>query len=203
MRLYRFPDHFCRDSRPYWALFICFVLCNAMLLYTLYTRQPERYRRISRWLSHKPLHTADFSGVQRANLVAGPADQPGNAWQSGTPGNDAPRPANQEPGWGKTVDFMGMTLRDAPRVKARANRAGGRRRPRGVEIASVRRKSVPYLSGFRKGDVIVSVNRMPCRSVDDLEATVRQADLSQGILFDVHGQNGPCYMTIETGATRR
>jgi hypothetical protein len=201
MRLYRFPDQFCRDSKPYWALFICFVLCNAMLLYTLYTRQPERYRRISRWLSRKPLHAADFPRVQPANLVAGPADQIVNAWRGGTPGS-VPWPANQGPGWGKTVDFMGMTLRDAPRVKAGTNGTGSRRRPRGVEIASVRRRSVPYLSGFRKGDVIVSINRMPCRSVDDLEAIIRQADLSQGILFDLHGQNGPCYMTIETGATR-
>ena len=170
MRLYKFPARFCEDSRPYWVLFVCFIVFNSLLVYTLYTRQPERYRRISRWLSFRPVAGTVVPTVQAANFTLPLAAR------------------------GMTT-MTGTTLRGLP--ARRAAKRGGQRPRFGVEILAIRKKSVPYLSGFRKGDIIVSVNRVPCRGIDDLDRLIAGQDPSKGILFDVCRNGRFYYMTLE------
>lgn len=178
MRIFRFPDRFCADSRPYWVLFVCFILSNILVIYTLYTRQPERYRRISHWFSVESPFTHSFSEAQSAAFTI-----PGSGQGTTYP------PV-------RTVEFGDMTLGPATAKQVRKRDPGAARY--GVEVVSIDKKSVPYLSGMRSGDVIVSVNRMPTYTVADFERVARNMDTSQGILFDVYRNGRFYYMTVET-----
>lgn len=199
MQFIRHPDKFCEDSKPYWILFLCFIFCCIMLLGTLYTRQPERYRRISRWL------TADSSSS------TGPAQAQAAAFYNpGGPGGGEPgmqdgirravqpeKGAALAPGSTKRIiEFGGMTLGDAAPNQARKEATGSARY--GVEILRIDKTSVTYLSGMRRGDVIMSVNRLPTYTVDDFERVVQTLDTSQGVLFDVYRNGRSYYMTVET-----
>ena len=195
MRVLRHPDKFCEDSRPYWALFLCFILCNILLLGTLYTRQPERYRRISRWFSTESSSSSEFSEAQASAFTPfeGGRSAPSRSQGVGQAGN---RPSRAPVAPRKIVEFGGMTLGDAASNQARKRDPGAARY--GVEILRIDKTSVPYLSGMRKSDIIVSVNRMPTYTVDDFKRGAQSIDTSQGILFDVYRNGRFYYMTVET-----
>ena len=78
MRVLIFSDKFCQDSRLHWILFVCFIVSNILLIYTLYTGQPERYRRISRWFSTESNSTFGRPDAQAAAFVTPGAGQSGN-----------------------------------------------------------------------------------------------------------------------------
>ena len=195
MGFFKHPDTFCADSRPYWALFVCFILCNLLLIYTLYTRQPERYRRVSRWFTFESQSLPGPAEGQAAALAvpggrAGAPNARGGVAQIRdwlVPGPPSPK---------RTVAFGGMTLGEASANQASKRDPGDARY--GVEVLSIDKKSVPYLCGVRKGDVIVSVNRLPTRTAADFEAVVRNLDTAQGILFDVYRNGRFYYVTVET-----
>ncbi|HIJ74284.1 MAG TPA: hypothetical protein HPP83_09305 [Candidatus Hydrogenedentes bacterium] len=188
MRVFRFPDRFCADSRPYWALFVFFILSIVLLVYTLYTRQPERYRRISRLF---PFRAESSSSSLEAQAAAFAPRAEGGGIPLAPGGVVAARGAGSAR---RTVAFFGMTLRDP--VVGQAARRPGKGMSSGIPVVAIDKKSISYLSGFRTGDVIVSVNRVPTRRVADLEMLARSLDPSAGILLDVF-RNGQCYyMTL-------
>lgn len=182
MRILKFPDEFCANSRPYWILFFVFILSNILLIHTLYTRQPERYRRMSRWFS---LESSSDSSSSDSDSSSSDSDSSSSEAQAAVFTT-----------LGRTVEFGGMTLRDASAKHVRKRDPGADRY--GVEVLSISKRSVPYLSGMRRGDVIVSINRMPTYTVTDFEQVAQNLDTSQGILFDVYRNGRFYYMTVET-----
>ena len=80
--------------------------------------------------------------------------------------------------------------------------SSGKRGPetllRGVVIASINKNSIPYLSGFRQNDVIVSLNRTPTHSVSDFLQIAALGSPTQGMLFDIYREGKRYYMTIRT-----
>lgn len=183
-RVVRFSDKFCQDSRLYRVLFVCFIVSNILLIYTLYTGQPERYRRISRWFSTASNATSGRPDAQVAAFVA-----PGTGQSSNWMPDAVYLPQ-------KTVVFGEMTLGDAGSNAWRKRGPGTTRY--GVEVLSISKSSIAYLSGIRKGDVIVSVDRMPTYTLTDFGEVVRNLDPSQGILFDVNRKGRFYYLSMET-----
>ncbi len=184
MRILRHPERFCEDSRPYWFLFVCFLLANVLLLYTLYAKQPERYRRISRWIMFESSDSSSAGSADNAQVAAlsVPKDPSKSNWLF--------------PGPGRKVGFGGMTLGEALSKRTRKGNTGTARD--GVQVLFIDKGSVTYLSGVRQGDVIVSVNRMPTYTLDEFERVARQTDTSRGVLFDIFRKGRFYYMTIET-----
>lgn len=225
MRLFKYPEHFCSNTRPYWVLFGIFVISNALLIYTLYTRQPERYHRLGDWVPSPAKQLADLPLLPKmgaegpattaeapAPLTKVPAATVQTAPQpravQGPAGGAVALPrANPKPvavptglpkpaaAAGGSVAFLGMMMVDAP-MKPTA-KATPNRPTYGVKVESITQASVPYNSGFRQGDVIVSVNRIPTRTVGDLQTAVGQMDPSRGLLFDVYSQGQFRFVTIE------
>ena len=192
MQFIKHPDKFCDDSKPYWILFLCFIFCCVMLLGTLYTRQPERYRRISRWLTTDSPSSVEPALAQAAafyNPVRGETGMQGGM-QSGKGKAFAPGPAE------RIIEFGGMTLGNAAPNRAKKESTGAARY--GVEILRMDRAGVTCLSGMRRGDVILSVNRLPTYTLDDFESVVQTLDTSRGVLFDVYRNGRSYYMTVET-----
>lgn len=191
MRIIKYPEHFCDDSRPYWALLVCFLVANVLLIYTLYNRQPERYRRISRWLSIEAKALPSLPKAHAATAAAGQGGMMGTAreWLGSTHYAQEPR-----------VDIWGMTLGNAASNLARRGDLGTGRN--GIAVLAIARRSVPYLSGIRTGDVIVSLNRIPTYTLHNFEDAVRNVDTSQGILLDVYRHGRFSYMTLETQNAR-
>lgn len=105
-------------------------------------------------------------------------------------------PHAQEP----RVDIWGMTLGNAASNLARRGDLGTGRN--GIAVLAIARRSVPYLSGIRTGDVIVSLNRIPTYTLHNFEDAVRNVDTSQGILLDVYRHGRFSYMTLETQNAR-
>lgn len=176
MRLYRFPETFCRDSRPYWALFVGFVVCNLLLVYTLYTRQPERYRGLWRRFSAGSTNSSDAMTAQSAAFA---------------PYFDISPSIVQK----EQIEFIGMSM---GKIRPTVGFPSLGAPDGGLQIQSVDKSSVPYMSGFRSGDIVVSVNRTPIYSIGDFERVIRQPGaLSNGILFDVFKNGRLHYMTIE------
>ncbi len=187
MQIIKYPEHFCDDSRPFWALLVCFLIANVLLMYTLYTRQPERYRRISRWISVEAKALPSLPKSHPAAVAAAGGEQDrtaGTAPYSTTPYSQEPR-----------VDLWGMTLGNAPSNYARRRDPGTGRN--GIAVVAIEKRSVPYLSGIRRGDVIVSLNRIPTYALHDFEDAIRNIDTSQGILLDVYRDGRFSYMTLE------
>jgi hypothetical protein len=195
-RFLKFPERFCDDSRPSWTLFAFFIVCCALLAYTLYARQPERYRQLTEWFSFRAKRVNIHPLVQAANFApaAGPRFQSsGNAINSGA----AFREAGVSPATGRVFVFRGMTFKDAPSVPQTERNAARPRR--GVRITAVEKRSVAGLSGFQVGDVVVSVNRLPTASLVEFERVVRQfVGFSPGLLFDVYRNGRLYYMTLAT-----
>jgi len=194
MRMLRHPDKFCEDSRPYWALFLCFILCNILLLCTLYTRQPERYRRISRWFSAESPPAPELSEARASAFFIPGASQGLSQYTGIAQAGNGPAPAPNAPR--RIIEFGGMLLADGASNQARKRDPGAARY--GLEILRIDKAGMPYLSGMRKGDVIVSVNRLPTYTVDDFERVAQSIDTSQGTLFDVYRNGRFYYMTVET-----
>ncbi len=189
MRIPRYAGRFCADSGPHWTFFFCFIFFNILVVYTLYTRQPERYRHISRWLSAESRSTHSLDAAKAAVFTVpggGPGPGVARVW------NGLTRAPNAR---GRIVEFAGMTLSNAAAKQVRKRESGADRY--GVEVVSIDKTGVPYLSGVRKGDVIVSVNRMPTYTVADFEQVTRHLDTSQGILFDMYRNGRFYYITIE------
>jgi hypothetical protein len=205
MMLYHFPDRFCGNYRPYWVLMGLFMVSNILLVYTLYTRQPERYHRLLGERTDPDLTPANETPVagQKAAFLSAPGANVANGWSG---------PAFRNPAWVtglppaglETFEFLGMTLGNH-----RPNRIGGvdptsTSPPHyGVQVVRIDKKSVPYLSGFRKGDVIVEVNRRSVYAVGDFRSAVEAANPQQGVLLDVYRDNRFYYMTIEPGGVPR
>ena len=205
MSFYRFPDRFCNDFRPYWVLLGLFMLANVLLVYTLYTRQPERYHRLlGRSFSSQPVKEQPAVPAQQARFTAPlAADAGANAWD---------RPAYRNPAWVaglppaglETFEFLGMTLGNLRPNPARGTAQANSLPPRyGVRIVRIDKGSLPYLSGLRKGDIIVEVNRVPVYAVGDFQGIVRAASPQEGILLDVFRKDRFCYMTIEPAGPMR
>lgn len=181
----RFPDRFCADARPYLFLFGCFILSNILLVYTLYTRQPERYRSIANLLSFGSSQDSCEPDVQLAGL------------QRQTSGGGASLPGGgpyYQPG--RTMKFRGMTLGNAADIRTPilTSRGAGY----GVAILAIDKRSIPYMGGLRRGDVIISVNRTRTYSLFDFASVVNKQDRTRGILLDVDRKGQRYYTTVET-----
>ncbi len=64
----------------------------------------------------------------------------------------------------------------------------------GVEVISVERGSKAAHAGLRRGDVIVSVNRQPVKSVDDVRLAAKNE--KHGILLNIRRGNGAFFLVI-------
>lgn len=195
MALFKFPDRFCADSRPYWALFACFVAANILLLYTLYTRQPERYRSISGWLfSRKTSDSVVIPDAQAAAFGGSPV----GAYGMMPPSAGAPSMAGQSAAaTARTTRFLGMTLQDVPPNQGRHPAAQAARH--GLPIVAVDKNGPAYLYGLKKGDALVSINRIPASTVAEFERITRNLDGTKGVLLDVYRGGRSYYITIEPG----
>jgi Do/DeqQ family serine protease len=65
----------------------------------------------------------------------------------------------------------------------------------GVEVVEVKSGSPAARAGLRKGDVIVSVNRQPVKSVDDVRKAAKEN--SKGILLNIQRGNGALFLVIK------
>ncbi len=64
----------------------------------------------------------------------------------------------------------------------------------GVEVVDVERGSPAARAGLRKGDIIVSVNRQPVKSVSDIR---KAAKGNKGILLNIQRGNGALFLVIK------
>jgi len=200
VKIFRFPNEFCADTRPYWVLFAGFAISIALLVYTLYTRQPERYRGIWRLFTSESRATSIAPDIQMAaygppagNLDAATAVAAMPAWNRTMP---APYPMVP------TAESLGITLKDVKNGR-KVRQAGGAPRL-GVLVAAIAETSPLYWSGLRKGDLIASLNRMPTPTVLDFQQAFSGLDASQGILLDIFRNEKPCYITLDAqGITGR
>lgn len=64
----------------------------------------------------------------------------------------------------------------------------------GVEVVDVERGSPAARAGLRKGDIIVSVNRRPVKSVSDIR---KAAKGNKGILLNIQRGNGALFLVIK------
>ncbi len=191
-KIFRFPTEFCADTRPYWVLFAGFAISISLLFFTLYARQPERYRGIWRFFIIEPSVpiTPDIQLVAYA---------PPAADLNAAPAVVAMPPQNQmvlAPNLAvPTARCLGMTLKDV-KGRPKASRAGAA--PRfGVLVAAVPKTSPLYQAGLRMGDLIASLNRMPTPTVLDFQQALSGLNASQGILLDVFRNDKPCYITLD------
>jgi serine protease Do/serine protease DegQ len=65
----------------------------------------------------------------------------------------------------------------------------------GVEVVDVERGSPAARAGLRKGDIIVSVNRQPVKSVDDVREAAKESN--KGILLNIQRGNGALFLVIK------
>jgi hypothetical protein len=202
VRIFRFPNEFCADTRPYWVLLVGFAISIALLVYTLYTRQPERYRGIWRLFTSESRATSIAPDIQMA------AYGPPPVYRSiiRAAGNlDAATAVAAMPAWNRTsrapypmaptAECLGITLKDLKDGR-KVRQAGGAPRL-GVLVAAIPKTSPLYWSGLRKGDLIVSLNRMPTPTVLDFQQALSALDASQGILLDMFRNDKPCYITVD------
>ncbi len=192
MKLFRFPDEFCADTRPYWILFAGFAISITLLVFTLYTRQPERYRGVWHLLAgeSRMLGVTPQPEIQMAALAPA-AENQGTAQSVVVPQVNtvfAPVPA--------TIQFLGMVLDEAKPDPA--NRFPGDTPQKGIVVSSMPMGSLAYESGLRQGDLITSLNRQPVPTMLEFQRVASSLDLSQGLLFDVFRFGKPCYITMDT-----
>jgi S1-C subfamily serine protease len=64
----------------------------------------------------------------------------------------------------------------------------------GVEVLEVELGGPAWEAGLRKGDIIVSVNRQPVQSVDDLEKAIKAG--SNSILLNIRRGDGALFIVI-------
>jgi len=64
----------------------------------------------------------------------------------------------------------------------------------GVEVVDVKRGSPAARAGLRRGDIIVSVNRQPVASVEDLRRAAANSD--KGLLLNIQRGNGALFIVI-------
>ncbi len=64
----------------------------------------------------------------------------------------------------------------------------------GVEVINVKRGSPASRAGLRRGDIIVSVNRIPVNTVDDVRKAMKTA--ANGILLNIRRGNGALFLVI-------
>ena len=67
-------------------------------------------------------------------------------------------------------------------------------RVEGVEVLDVERGSPAARAGLREGDIIVSVNRQPVKSVDDVRRAAAKSE--HGILLNIRRGNGALFLVI-------
>ena len=89
------------------------------------------------------------------------------------------------------LEKFGLELKDVPPEVARQLGIEG-----GAYVVSVRRGSIAMEAGFRKGDVIVSINRHPIRSADDAIKFISEAKKGQYLTFLVYRGEGALYITV-------
>ncbi len=65
----------------------------------------------------------------------------------------------------------------------------------GVAVISVKRGSPAARAGIRKGDIIVSVNRQPVKSIADVRRAVKAG--KRGILLNIRRGNGALFIVIQ------
>ena len=185
-----FPDRFCADTRPYWFLFLGFAVSAGLLVYTLYMRQPERYRGIWRLLSGESSDSFAAPDIQMAGymrLPRNPATVAVDAMLSWNQTGQAAKPETR---------FLGMTLTDMP--EGRTQRQAAEMSSRGVLVTAVDSRSLSYVCGFQAGDLIMSVNRISTPTLLDFQRVSSGLDFSQGVLFDICRNGKLLYMTLDT-----
>lgn len=189
MRIFNFPNRFCDDSKPYWILFSVFLVSNALLIYTLYTKQPERYRGFSEWFSFEfnTLHrNYDATIAEPAHLYL----SSGAIQETGAFNLQDANPATQN-----TTQLLGMILKDVHRPSLRKLQGP---QASGVQISSIRKDSLCFLCGLRKGDIIISLNRIPTQGTVALHRAYASTGADgQGLLFDVSRRGKRFYITVE------
>jgi serine protease Do len=105
---------------------------------------------------------------------------------------DSGRPAPAERSEGLGVGVRPLTADDRRRFQIEGVEGG-------LVITTVTDNSVLADRGVSPGDVILSVDRKPVRSVDDLDAAVEQAErANRPVLLQVQGRSGPArYLGVE------
>jgi len=64
----------------------------------------------------------------------------------------------------------------------------------GVEVVDVERNSAAAQAGLRRGDIILSVNRVPVKSVEDVRRATKNK--GRGILLNIRRGNGALFLVI-------
>lgn len=85
--------------------------------------------------------------------------------------------------------LSGTVLRDFDDLTAEHGRV------KGVALVHVKRDSIAWRSGLRRGDVIVSANRTPVTNIDQLVQIARQN--KQQLLLNVHRGNGAMFLVVK------
>jgi Do/DeqQ family serine protease len=65
---------------------------------------------------------------------------------------------------------------------------------KGVEVLDVDKGSRAWEAGLRKGDIIVSVNRKPVQSIDDIDSAIKSG--GNGILLNIRRGDGALFIII-------
>jgi S1-C subfamily serine protease len=179
--LFRFPAKFCDDSRPYWALFGLFIVSIFLLVFTLYTKQPERYNHITQWFSSGHSRVGRPMANAQASQFALPA---------------ATRKRETEPAKPRrTLDqFLGMTV-GTPLVSWKQSLAK-KGVESGVVVIAVQRNSIAWQYGLRRNDVIVSINRRPLHTLAEFEQAISVLSPRRGLVLDVYRGGDYSYITI-------
>ena len=76
-----------------------------------------------------------------------------------------------------------------------SNEAASTGETEGVEIVAVKEGSPAWNAGLQKGDVIISVNRQPVSSLQDVGQALKGKH--QGILLNIRRGDGALFITIE------
>ena len=67
----------------------------------------------------------------------------------------------------------------------------------GAYVTSVRYGSIAMEAGFRRGDVIVSINRRRIRNADDAVRIITEAKKGDYLTFLVYRGEGALYITVQ------
>ena len=91
-----------------------------------------------------------------------------------------------------SLERFGLELSDVPPEIARRMGISG-----GAYVTSVRHGSIAMEAGFRRGDVIVSINRRRIRNADDAVRIITEAKKGDYLTFLVYRGEGALYITVQ------